>query len=202
MRQLLAWRTWAALAAVVVATVVLAVVVLGGSESPSIERLRRNVDTTASVMAWEGADAWSTADGRSVGTATLLLDDGRRVTITDGTPGEASCDDRITPAACVLLADTLGPAVVWFALVAADDPESRLLTLPTLVDMVDDGDRGVLANEWIVPLTNGVVRTCAGEETTRTLRQFIERYASRGIRTILDLDRDEVVEVVCAPAAG
>ena len=68
--------------------------------------------------------------------------------------------------------------------------------------MVDDGDRGVLANEWIVPLTNGVVRTCAGEETTRTLRQFIERYATRGIRTILDVDRDEVVEVVCVPVAG
>ncbi len=200
MRQLLAWRTWAALAAVIVATGVLAVVVLGGGESPSSERPRRNVDTTASVMTWEGADAWTTADGRSVGTATLLLDDGRRVTITDGTPGEASCGDRTTTATCVLLADMLGPAVVWFALVAADDPESRLLALPTLVDMVDDGDRGVLANEWIVPLTNGVVRTCAGEETTRTLRQFIERYASRGIRTILDVDRDEVVEVVCAPA--
>jgi hypothetical protein len=34
------------------------------------------------------------------------------------------------------------------------------------------------------------------------LRQFIERYAGRGIRTILDIDRDEIVEVVCAPVAG
>lgn len=202
MRQLLAWRTWAALAAVIAATVALFAVVFGGGESPATERSRRNVDTTASVMTWEGAETWTTVDGRSVGTATLLLDDGRRVSITDGTPGEASCSDRNTPAACVLLADTLGPAVVWFAVVAADDPESRVLTLPTLVDMVDDGDRGVLANDWVVPLTNGVVRTCAGEETTRTLRQFIERYASRGIRTLLDVDRDEVVEVVCAPSAG
>jgi hypothetical protein len=201
-RQLLAWRTWAALAAVIAATIVLATGVLGGGESSSTERPRRNVDTTASVMAWEGADAWTTADGASVGAATLLLDDGRRVVITDGTAGEASCADRSTPAACVLLADTLGPAVVWFAVVPADDPGLRVLTLPTLVDMVDDGDRGVLANDWIVPLTNGVVRTCAGEETTRTLRQFIERYAGRGIRTILDIDRDEIVEVVCAPVAG
>lgn len=202
MRQLLAWRTWAALATVIVVAIVIATVVFGGGDSSSTERPRRNVDTTASVMAWEGADAWTTADGRSVGTATLVLDDGRRVTITDGTPGEASCTDRSTPAACILLADTLGPAVVWFAVVPADEPESRMLTLPTLVDMVDDGDRGVLANDWIVPLTNGVVRTCAGEETTRTLRQFIERYASRGIRTMLDIDRDEVVEVVCVPVAG
>lgn len=202
MRQLLAWRTWAALATVIVVAIVLATIVFGGGDSSSTERPRRNVDTTASVMAWEGADAWTTADGRSVGTATLVLDDGRRVTITDGTPGEASCTDRSTPAACILLADTLGPAVVWFAVVPADEPESRMLTLPTLVDMVDDGDRGVLANDWIVPLTNGVVRTCAGEETTRTLRQFIERYASRGIRTMLDIDRGEVVEVVCVPVAG
>lgn len=153
-------------------------------------------------MGWESAESWTVADGLAVGNVTLLLDDGRRVTITTGTPGETACSDRAMPAACVLLADMLGPAVIWFALVPVGDAESRVTDLPTLVDMIDDGDRGVLANGWIVPLANGVVRTCAGEETTRTLRQFIERYAERGIRTILDIDRDAVVEVVCAAAPG
>lgn len=191
-----------ALASVIAAAAVIATLAFGGGDTSSSDQQVRNVDTSASVMAWEGTDAWTVTAGAAVGDATLLLDDGRRVAITAGTPGETACVDRVTPAACVLLADMLGPAVVWFAIVPADGVESRVLALPTLVDMVDDGDRGVLENGWTVPLTTGVVRTCAGEETTRTLRQFIERYASRGIRTVLDVDRDEVVEVVCLPVAS
>ena len=181
--------------------VVAANVAFGGAASDSVE-VRRNLDSFASIMTWEDDSGWTVVNGESTGSVVLQLDDGRRVVIAAGTPGEVSCDERAIPATCILLADMLGPGVVWFSIVAADDTESRNLGLATLVDMVDDGARGVLANDWVVPLANGVVRTCAGEETTRTLRQFIERYAQRGIRTVLDLDRDEVVEVVCAPAVG
>jgi hypothetical protein len=69
--------------------------------------------------------------------------------------------------------------------------------VPTLVDMEDGGDTGVLENGWRVPLANGVVRTCAGEPRSPTLRAFIESYSETGIRSVLDLDRDEVVEVIC-----
>ncbi|NDE20169.1 MAG: hypothetical protein EBZ98_00710 [Actinobacteria bacterium] len=98
----------------------------------------------------------------------------------------------------MLLADMLGEGVVWYALVNADSIIARTLVLPTLVDMVDGGDTGVLANGWQVPLANGVIRTCAGEPRSTTLRAFIESYSEAGIRTVLDLDRDEVVEVICA----
>jgi hypothetical protein len=91
----------------------------------------------------------------------------------------------------------LGEGVVWYALINADAPTSRTVALPTLVDMADGGDTGVLANGWFVPLANGVVRTCAGEPRSPTLRKFIESFTDRGIRTVLDLDRDEVVEVIC-----
>jgi len=73
------------------------------------------------------------------------------------------------------------------------------LVLPTLIDMEDGGDTGVLANTWRIQLANGVTRTCAGEPRSPTLRAFIESYADGGIRTVLDLDRDEVVEVICDP---
>lgn len=189
-----------ALAVLVATAVVAANVAFGGRSADSVD-LRRNLDSFASIMAWDDASGWTVVDGESTGTVGLQLDDGRRVVITAGTPGEVSCGEREIPAACILLADMLGPGVVWFSIVPANDTTSRAADLPTLVDMVDDGARGVLANDWVVPLTNGVVRTCAGDETTRTLRQFIERYAQRGIRTVLDLDIDEIVEVVCAPAA-
>jgi hypothetical protein len=98
----------------------------------------------------------------------------------------------------VLLANMLGEGVVWYALVNSDGPSVRTLVVPTLVDMVDGGDVGVLVNDWYVPLADGVVRTCAGAPRSSTLRSFINSYAESGIRTVLDLDRDEVIEVICA----
>ena len=146
----------------------------------------------------DASEAFSVVEGVTVGSAAINLDDGRTVSITRGTPGEIDCADQTTPAACVLLADMLGEGVVWYALVNADSIIARTLVLPTLVDMVDGGDTGVLANGWHVPLANGVIRTCAGEPRSTTLRAFIESYSEAGIRTVLDLDRDEVVEVICA----
>ena len=95
------------------------------------------------------------------------------------------------------LASQRWDGVVWYALIDADNPVSRTLVLPTLVDMVDGGDTGVLENGWYVPLTSGVTRTCAGRPRSPTLRSFIESYSDTGIRTVLDLDKDEIVEVIC-----
>ena len=197
----MSWRTWAAIAALLALLVVLQMVSRADSRTsgdanvtqPSIRR----VEIVASVMRIDSSEAFSVIEGVTVGSAELALDDGRTVSIARETPGEVDCTDRTTPAACVLVADMLGNGVVWYALVNSDGPAVRTLVLPTLVDMVDGGDTGVLANGWHVPLANGVIRTCAGEPRSSTLRAFIESYSEAGIRTVLDLDRDEVVEVVC-----
>ncbi len=201
MRQLLSWRTWAAIGVLLVlATVVQLLTSRGprGSDGEGVQPSERRVTTIASVMTIQSSEAFAIIDGVTVGSALLTLDDGRVVTIARETPGEINCADRTTPAACVLLADMLGEGVVWYALVDSDGPSVRTLVLPTLVDMVDGGDTGVLANGWYVPLADGVVRTCAGAPRSSTLRSFIESYSETGIRTVLDLDRDEVVEVICA----
>ena len=165
-------------------------------DSP-VQPTQRQVETIASVMAIDSSEAFAVVEGVTVGSAVLALDDGRTVTIARDTPGEIDCADRTTPAACVLLADMLGEGVVWYALVNSDGPAVRTLALPTLVDMADGGDTGILDNGWYVPLADGVIRTCAGEPRSPTLRSFIESYSDGGIRTLLDLDRDEVVEVIC-----
>lgn len=170
----------------------------GGTDEDQVQPSIRKVETVASVMQIQASEAFAVIDGVTVGSAVLTLDDGRVLNIARDTPGEIDCTDRTTPAACVLLADQLGEGVVWYALVNSNGPASRTLILPTLVDMVDGGDTGVLLNEWQVKLANGVVRTCAGQPRSPTLRAFIESYSSNGIRTVLDLDRDEVVEVICA----
>lgn len=202
MRQLASWRTWTAIGLSLL-LVVVAIAALGrGSGEPDggedLQPSVRRIETVASVMEVRAGGAFSIYDGVTFGSATLTLDDGRVVFLGPDTPGEIACADLSTPAACVLLADMLGQGVVWYALVAADDTTSRVLELPTLVDMVDGGDTGVLENGWHVPLANGVVRTCDGQPRSPTLRSFIESYSATGIRTVLDLDRDEVVEVICS----
>jgi hypothetical protein len=201
MRQLMSWRTWAAVGALVVSLIIVQFLNGGGSPSAQDENSTqpsiRRVEVVASVMRIESSEAFSVIEGVTVGSATLSLDDGRVITIARETPGEVECTDRTTPASCVLLADMLGDGVVWYALIDADNPVSRTLVLPTLVDMVDGGDTGVLENGWYVPLTSGVTRTCAGRPRSPTLRSFIESYSDTGIRTVLDLDKDEIVEVIC-----
>ena len=201
MRQFLSWRTLAAVATLLVLLTVVQLVTgrgpRGVRDQDAIQPSVRRVETVASVMRIESSEAFSVVEGITVGSAVLALDDGRTVSIARDTPGEIDCQDRVTPAACVLLADMLGEGVVWYALVNADGPDVRTLLLPTMVDMVDGGDTGVLENGWHVPLTNGVIRTCAGEPRSASLRSFIESYSESGIRTVLDLDKDEVVEVIC-----
>ena len=201
MRQLLSWRTWAAIGVLLVLITAVQLVTGRGprgtdGDSP-VQPTQRQVETIASVMAIDSSEAFAVVEGVTVGSAVLALDDGRTVTIARDTPGEIDCADRTTPAACVLLADMLGEGVVWYALVNSDGPAVRTLALPTLVDMADGGDTGILDNGWYVPLADGVIRTCAGEPRSPTLRSFIESYFDGGIRTVLDLDRDEVVEVIC-----
>jgi len=201
MRQLLSWRTWAAIGALLVlATVVQLITSRGprGVDDSSAQPSQRRIDAVASVMTIQSSEAFAAIEGITVGSATLALDDGRTINIVRDTPGEIDCADRTTPAACVLLADLLGDGIVWYALVNANGPASRTLALPTIVDMVDGGDTGVLENGWHIPLANGVVRTCAGAQRSPTLRGFIDSYSTTGITTVLDLDRDEVVEVICA----
>jgi len=201
MRQLLSWRTWAAIAVLLILMTVVQLLTgrgpRGDSSDSDPQPSIRRVETVASVMQIQASEAFGVVDGVTVGSATLTLDDGRSVNIARETPGEIDCADRVTPASCVLLADLLGEGVVWYALVNSDGPAARTLVLPTLVDMEDGGDTGVLANTWRIKLTDGVTRTCAGEPRSATLRAFIESYADGGIRTVLDLDRDEIVEVIC-----
>ena len=200
MRQLLSWRTWAAIGVLLVLVTVLQLLTgdgRRGEDEDMVQPSIRRVETVGSVMRIEASEAFGVIDGVTVGSAVLTLDDGRTITVARETPGEIDCADRTTPAACVFLADTLGEGIVWYTLANADGPAARSLVVPTLVDMEDGGDTGVLENGWRVPLANGVVRTCAGEPRSPTLRAFIESYSETGIRSVLDLDRDEVVEVIC-----
>ena len=197
MRYFFTARLWAALgmllgaSALVFATLLL---VNGGSSASSSGS--RVIDVVAAVTTTEFGDGWQISDGRSVGDATLSLDDGRTLHIVDGTPGEVTCELPTIPYSCVIVADTLGSGVLWFALVPSDSSNGKeILTLPALVDMLQGGDLGVLSNGWVVPLATPTVRNCDTETTS--LRDFINKFPDGNAIALLNLYQDRITEVVC-----
>lgn len=161
------------------------------------------IDLTASVVSVNTDSGWSQDDGitRS-GALRLSLDDLRVLTIPEGTMVDdydavPACTDFVTPNACVLLADMLGEAVVWFALVPADKADGlQYLTLPGLIDMQANGDEGILRNGWVVKLATPVARQC-GDTDTSSLRDFITRFPDTASTSLVNLTTDTVVSVSC-----
>lgn len=191
-----------AAAGLVVACV--AVATRGGSAVITPQVQQHKVDLIASVNTINVDTKWSEAGSTTSGGAIrLTLDDLRVLTITEGTLVDnyslvSACTDFNTPHACVLLADMLGDAVIWFALVPADKTLGQeFLTLPGLVDMQANGDEGVLANNWVVHLATPVKRECGDTDTT-SLRDFITRFPNNASTSTVNLTTDNIVSVTCA----
>lgn len=197
MRSLFSLRTLLGIGALsAFAAVALLLFVFTGGGSPGDDASTRNIELIAVVSGVQSDEGWVTNAGATVGSATMSLDDGRMVSIPSGTLGEISCADLTTSQSCVLLADTLGSAIVWFALVPAESARgSRYLTLPGLVDMRSNGEFGVLSNGWVIRLATPTERTC--ENDPGNLRDFIDSFGGEGSRSVLDLIDDHIVEVVC-----
>jgi hypothetical protein len=197
MRYFFTARLWAALGILLGAAVLvfgLLIVVNGGSTTGSSGS--RVIDVVAAVTTTEFGDGWQVSSGKSVGDATLFLDDGRAMRIVNGTPGEVTCETPTIPYSCVFVADTLGSGVLWFALVPSDSNNGKeILTLPALVDMMQGGDLGVLSNGWVVPLATPTVRNC--ETETTSLRDFINKFPEGNAVSLLNLYQDQISEVVC-----
>ena len=195
-------RILAVLLAVLVA-VTLLLATRDSSSDISVTQTIHKIDLVASVDSINVDSTWSQVNGVTRGgTMRLSLDDLRVLTVQDGTltaeyGSTSACTDFAKPNACVLLADMLGDAVVWFALVPADVIAGReFLTLPGLVDMQANGDEGILRNGWVLKLATPVKREC-GDVTTSSLRDFITRFPDQLSKTIMNLTTDNVVSVKC-----
>jgi hypothetical protein len=173
------------------------------SSEISVTQTLRKIDLVASVDSINVDSTWSQENGVTRGgVMRLSLDDLRVLTVLDGTlsaeySSMSPCTDFVKPNACVLLADMLGDAVVWFALVSSDALAGQeFLTMPGLVDMQANGDEGILRNGWVIKLATPVKREC-GDIATSSLRDFITRFPDQLSKTIVNLTTDNVVSVKC-----
>jgi hypothetical protein len=160
--------------------------------------IMRRIDVISSAERIERSEDFEVGpDGRTVGVldAVLDADDQRVMRVAPGTPGEISCDTLLLPNRCVVLADVLGEAVVWFAVLPKGPRET--VELPPIVDLQDG--YALFENGWEIAYPPVIDRdedgTCAGQDIP-SFSDFVRRFGPNSI-TIVDLATQQVIQVQC-----
>ena len=196
MRQFVTWRWWLTVAALLGAVLVLAATV-GRPGEPGLAELTdpeaRRVDLITVAEKVDLDVGWVVRSGVSRGDAKVRLADGTTYLIGDRTVGVDQCTQIEESRGCLLLADTLGDAIVWFALVDVDESKGEV-RLPAIASLLEGVTIARLTNGWELPLLDVVERRCA--EETLSLGNFVETFGERS-NTFLDLETMEISAVQC-----
>jgi hypothetical protein len=132
-------------------------------------------------------------DGLTVGVLDAVIDAERTARVAPGTPGEVTCANFDDANRCVLVADVLGNAVVWFALMPRGPRET--VELPPIVDLQDGYARFV--NGWEVlyaPVIERDAESCGDDVVS--FSDFLRRFGP-GSTTVVDLETRQVTAVIC-----
>ena len=195
MRELFSLRFVAAVLAVIGSFLVVGRVTSGETstvEAPSVAaEFTRRIDLVTMVERFDPA-AFVVSDGVAASTSVLTVDDRRAVTIVEGTPGVDRCSTILRRVGdCVLFADLLGEAVVWFEIAPLLN-DGEHVEMPAVVGF--DGDRALLANGLLVPHADVFTRRCDTDYAS-----FIEMLADRGEEMVSwwSVVDEAITDVVC-----
>jgi hypothetical protein len=196
MQQFFSWRVWAALGAVIGLALLWKAIApdSGITASGPTGPKEHTVQFVSLVYSVNPSVGFSVGGGVVSGSADLVLDGQRTMHIVAGTPGDIACDDLTAIGRCVVLADLLGDAVVWFTLQPVQP--GLKVEAPPIVELLDDGIAR-LQNGWLVPYDSAVVRRCTDE--TGSLAEFIDLYGPQST-TIIDVAKQRITQVVCPNA--
>ncbi len=195
MRQLFNWRFFATVAVLAVLAVLARAALADDDTLESVvepEQIERAIDLIDPIVAaTQSEDFAIQPTGLTTGFLDLALDDVRTMRIVPGTYGEIDCDGLAEPNQCVVVADLLGDAVIWFAIL----PRSSRTTfeLPPILDLVDG--EAVFESGWRIPYAPVIERDCDGEDIP-TFSDFLRRFSDDSV-TIVDLEERQVVAVRC-----
>jgi hypothetical protein len=152
----------------------------------------RRIDLVSPVFSVEARPGFRINEvGRASTEMRLFLDGIRVVVITPGTYGEIRCAELAELGKCLVLADLLGDAVVWFTLIPSE--QKRTVTLPAVRSIGDDGFVQ-LDNGWELPHAPRVERRCP--EDTSSLNDFIRRFGDVSTSTF-DMQTQQIIRVTC-----
>ena len=195
MRALFSLRFVAAVLAVIASFVVVARITDDGEaavvDATEASGFVRRIDLVTPVERFTPF-GFSVVDGVAATTVDLTIDDRRSMTIVEGTPGIDRCSTILRRVGdCVIFADLLGEAVVWFEIAPlAGDGEH--VVLPAVIGF--DGDRAILDNQMLLPHADVFGRRCDTEYAS-----FIEMLNDRGtaMESWWSIAEGAITEVVC-----
>jgi hypothetical protein len=194
MRQIFSIRFFAAIGAVV-GLFALLTLVFGGRDSVADlaeeRRIERTIDFVEQVFAPLPSPDFEVADdGTTSGSLELVIDGDRRLDIFPGTYGEVDCLQTDRTGQCAVLADLLGDAVVWFALVPMGP--GRTVVLPAIESI--EAERATLTNGWQLPYAQVLDRRCPREFVS--FREFRDELGT-AFTSVYSIDEAQLVAVVC-----
>lgn len=167
MRQIFSIRFFAAVGAVVGLFFILTTVFAAGEaiEGGDADEVTggpepHRIDFVDQVFSSSNPDFWIDEDGLAAVDTELVIDGTRSVRVVAGTRGEILCPDLDQIAGCAVVADLLGEAVVWFALVPMGP--NRTVDFPA-IDVLDDGYAN-LVNGWQLEYAPILDRRCDDDD--------------------------------------
>lgn len=200
MRQIFSVRFFAAVGAVVGLFFVLTTIfatrdaIDDDDEAVASVELHR-IDLVDQVFSSRNQQFGLTAAGTAATDTELILDQSRQLRVVSGTPGVNHCPEFGRIGACAVVADLLGEAVVWFALVPMGPGDTVLLPA---IDTLDDG-LATLVNGWQLPYAPILDRRCGvGEraETFDSYRQFRDILGD-DFTSVYDIEERRLTAVLC-----
>jgi hypothetical protein len=199
-RQFITLRFWMSLLAVVALFGLVYVATRGEPHSDQVIAaadegpVQRHVDFVSQVYSINGDPGFAMVRGKANGELQLIIDGSRTMVVQPDTPGEISCTDLAAVGQCVVVADLLGDAVLWFALVPFE--QARSVTMPGIAKL-DDQNMVELTNGWLVRRAASVDLDCADDVSSLT--EFVRRFGPSST-TSFSLDDQQIVKSACTQA--
>ncbi|MEO6653605.1 MAG: hypothetical protein ABIP17_13215 [Ilumatobacteraceae bacterium] len=196
MRQIFSVRFFAAIGGVVGLFFLLTTIfatrgaIEGADEGPVAVQLHQ-IDFVDQVFSSRNETFNVNVEGLAADDTDLIIDGSRSLRIVSGTPGEMMCPRFPEVGACAVVADLLGEAVVWFALVPVGT--ARTVDFPA-IDGLEDG-LATLVNGWQVRFAPALDRRCPDEQFT-SYREFRDVLADDFI-SVFSIDDRRLVAVEC-----
>src|SRR4051794_33689816 len=154
----------------------------------------RTIDFVSQVFSFTGDAGFAVDRGKTNGQLQLVIDGSRTMVIQPDTPGEIECGRLAEIGQCVVLADLLGDAVLWFAIVPFE--QSQSVTLPGIAKL-DDLNVVELTNGWVLHRSAVVDIDCIDDVSSLT--EFVRRYGHESTTTF-NIDRQQIVKTTCTQA--
>lgn len=197
MRQFVSFRFWLTIAALIGLTYGLWYVLVRQDETVAVlgqpaqaATAEHRVNLVQPVYAIQADPGFAMVDGVASGDMQLALDATRTMVVKAGTPGQITCSRLAEINQCVVAADLLGDAVVWFSLIP--HPQRASLLLPGVTEIHTD-NWVLLANGWEVPRSEVVERNC----DAAGLDDFVEQYGGSLSTSTFSFEQQEIVKVTC-----